>query len=253
MSKPAPALFLGHGSPMNVLEENAFTQTWRELATRFARPRAILCVSAHWETDGPAVTASPQPRTIHDFTGFPAPLYDITYPAPGDPALARRAGALTGARPSLDWGLDHGSWGVLRALYPAADVPVVQFSLDRRATPAQHYAIGQKLASLRHEGVLIAGSGNIVHNLRFFRGPQRDFDWAVRFNEAVKEKVLAGDHQALMDFTHLTPDSILPVPTPEHFLPLLYVLAAQGKGERPEILTDAVTGSVSMTSVAIGL
>jgi 4,5-DOPA dioxygenase extradiol len=253
MNTRAPAIFLGHGSPMNVITENPYRTAWGEIGRSFPKPRAILCVSAHWETSGHFVTASAAPKTIHDFRGFPEALYAVQYPAPGAPDLARHAAELTGAAEDHSWGLDHGAWSVLRFLYPDADVPIVQFSLDRQRTPAEHYALGQKLSTLRDEGVLILGSGNIVHNLRYFFGAERDFDWAVRFNDAVKKKIETGEHQALMDYQSLDREALLAVPTNEHYLPLLYVLAAQQPSERPAILTDSIINSLSMTSVAIGL
>jgi 4,5-DOPA dioxygenase extradiol len=219
----------------------------------FPKPRAIVCVSAHWETSGSLVTASDAPRTIHDFRGFPDPLYAIQYPAPGAPDIARRAAALTGAAEDRAWGLDHGAWSVLHFLYPEADVPVIQFSLDRDLAPAEHYALGGKLSALRDEGVLLLGSGNIVHNLRYFAGPARHLDWAERFNGAAKDKIFAGDHEALINYPSLDDESVLAVPTNEHYLPLLYVLAAQSEDERPVIFTDTVINSISMTSVALGV
>jgi 4,5-DOPA dioxygenase extradiol len=253
MNTRAPALFLGHGSPMNVISENPFVPAWAALGRRFAKPKAIVSVSAHWETEGPAVTTAERPRTIHDFYGFPPALYQIRYGAPGSPELAQRVSELTGARGDTEWGFDHGTWGVLGSVYPDADVPVIQFSLDKRASPAEHYRLGQALAPLRDEGVMILGSGNIVHNLRFFRGGASHYDWARDFNEAVKAKVAARDHYALFDYASLSPGAALAVPTAEHYLPLLYVLAAQGETERPEILTDEVLGSIAMTSVAVGV
>jgi 4,5-DOPA dioxygenase extradiol len=251
MSSRAPALFLGHGSPLNVITENPFVPAWAALGQRFAKPKGIVSVSAHWETEGPAVTTSERPRTIHDFYGFPPALYQIRYDAPGSPELAARVAALTGARGDADWGFDHGTWGVLGSVYPKADVPVIQLSLDKRASPEEHYRLGGTLAPLRDEGVMILGSGNIVHNLRFFRGGASHYDWARDFNEAVKAKVTARDHTALFDYASLSKGAALAVPTAEHYLPLLYVLAAQGETEQPEILTDEVLGSIAMTSVLL--
>lgn len=249
----APAIFLGHGSPMNVITDNPFRVAWGEIARKFPEPRAIVCVSAHWETNGSFVTASDRLRTIHDFRGFPDALYAIQYPAPGAPDIARRAAALTGAGEDFQWGLDHGAWSVLRSLYPEADVPVIQFSLDRGLAPAEHYALGESLSALRDEGVLILGSGNIVHNLRYFAGPARRLDWAERFNEAAKDTISARDHDALINYPSLDEEAALSVPTNEHYLPLLYVLAAQSEDERPGIFTDTVINSISMTSVAFGV
>jgi len=252
-----PALFIGHGSPTNAFEQNDTTRAWAAIARRFPKPKAILCISAHWETKGVLITAAERQRTIHDFYNFPAPMYEFTYPAPGDPALAQRIEAMLApyARADLDgWGLDHGAWGVLAHMYPAADIPVVMVSQDIRRPLAEHYAIGKLLAALRAEGILILGSGNIVHNLRqFVRGAREPYDWALRFNTWVKEKVAAGDHAALIDYLRFGEDAALAVPEPEHYRPLVYVLAAQQPGEAAEILTDSVTSALSMTSVAVGL
>lgn len=252
-----PALFLGHGSPMSALEDNEFTRAWRALGERLPRPRAILAVSAHWETKGVLVTAAERPRTIHDFYGFPPALYAKQYPAAGEPALARRVESMLApyARADLDsWGYDHGTWSVLAHMYPAADIPVIQLSMDVRLAPRGHYQVGRALAPLREEGVLILGTGNIVHNLRLFRRdpatPPAPF--AQRFNETVKAKVLAGDHDALIDYARLDPETHLAFPEPEHFQPLLYVLGAQKPGERVEIATDRVFSTISMTSVLVG-
>jgi 4,5-DOPA dioxygenase extradiol len=251
-----PVLFVGHGSPMNALDDNVYTRAWRALGERLPRPKAILAVSAHWETKGVLITAAERPRTIHDFYGFPPDLYAVEYPAPGDPALARTiAGMLAPhARADLDsWGLDHGTWSVLRSIYPRADIPVLQLSLDIRLGPPDHYAIGQALAPLRDEGVLIFGSGDIVHNLRLFdRRPGASTpDWAVAFNDLVKAKILEGDDQALIGYPAL-PNVHLAFPEPEHFHPLLYVLGAREAGEAVEFLTDDVLSAISMTSVLIG-
>jgi 4,5-DOPA dioxygenase extradiol len=250
-----PALFVGHGSPMNALEDNDFTRAWADLAVRLPRPKAIVAISAHWETKGILITSAERQRTIHDFYNFPPALYAEEYPAPGDPALAKRIEKMLAphARADLDsWGLDHGTWSVLKHFYPDADVPVLQISMDIRLSPADHYRVGQVLGSLRDEGVLIFGSGNIVHNLRLFdRSATGPAAWAVPFNEAVKDKVLASDHAGLVDYEAL-PNAKMAVPEPEHYHPLLYVLGAQADGEPVEILTDTVTGSVSMTSFLVG-
>jgi 4,5-DOPA dioxygenase extradiol len=251
-----PVLFVGHGSPMNALEDNAYTRAWRSLGERLPRPRTILAISAHWETKGVLITAAARPRTIHDFYGFPPALYAMDYPAPGDPELA---GAIAGllapyARADLDsWGLDHGTWSVLRFMYPEADIPVIQLSMDIRLGPQDHYRIGQALAPLRDLGVLILGSGDIVHNLRLFdrRPGAATPDWAVNFNERVKTMIAAGDDQALIDYASL-PDVAKAFPEPEHFQPLLYVLGARDAGEPVEFLTDEVVSALSMTSVLIG-
>lgn len=248
-----PALFLGHGSPMNAIEDNAFHRAWRALGQRLARPKAVLCVSAHWETRGVCVTAAARPETIHDFYGFPKALFDVQYPAPGEPALARRAAELAEARQDPGRGLDHGAWGVLIGMYPDAGVPVVQLSLDTTQPGAFHYALAKKLAPLRDEGILVIGSGNIVHNLGVWRpGDGRPYDWAQRFDAEVRRRIDAGDHRALADYPALGADARMSIPTPEHYLPLLYVLALQGKDEPPSYFNDSVMSSISMTSVMFG-
>jgi 4,5-DOPA dioxygenase extradiol len=248
-----PALFLGHGSPMNAIEDNGFHRAWGALARRLPRPKAVLCVSAHWETRGVVAGAAGRPETIHDFYGFPKALFDVQYRAPGDPALAQRAAQLTGARLDAERGLDHGAWGVLTAMYPEAEVPVVQLSLDTAQPGPWHYALAKKLAPLRDEGILVLGSGNIVHNLGVWRpGDGRPYDWALRFDTEVRRRIGAGDHQGLADYPSLGSDARLSIPTPEHYLPLLYALALQGPGEPVSTFNDQVMTSISMTSVVIG-
>ena len=250
-----PVLFVGHGSPMNAIEDNPVTRGWLDVAARLPKPRAILCVSAHWESRGVLVCSNPQPETIHDFYGFPQALFDVRYPAPGDSALARRVTELAPrtVRATNDWGLDHGAWSVLRVMYPQADVPVVQLSLDTTRSGAFHLDLARQLAPLRDEGVLIVGSGNVVHNLRMFnwRSPAPS-DWAVRANDLLREQIAAGDTSALADWRALGPDVALAVPTPEHYLPLLYALGARRDGERIEIFNDIVSSSLAMTSARIG-
>lgn len=253
----APALFVGHGSPRDALRETPASQAWAKVASSIGRPRAILCVSAHWESKGVLVTRAARPRTIHDFYRFPDHFYEIDYPAPGDPDLAfaieARLAAFN-ARADLDsWGLDHGAWTVLRWMYPDADVPVLQLSMDVRRDAAGHYAIGQALAGLRDEGVMILGSGNIVHNLRVPR-PRGDevFPWAGRFDALVADLLEAGDHQSLIDYAAM-PDARDAVPESEHFLPLLYVLGAARPNERPILFNREVLASVSMTCAGFGL
>lgn len=254
-SVPLPVLFIGHGSPMNAVEDNYASRGWRAAAASIPRPRAILCVSAHWETDTIAVTAMAQPKTIHDFYGFPKAVFDARYPAPGDPQLARRVAALLAPETVAldhDWGLDHGSWSVLLQMFPHADIPVVQMSLPRR--PARgHFDIGHKLAALRDEGVLILGSGNIVHNLRLFsaRDPRVPEAW-LGFNNAVKHRVLLGDHDAVIAYESLTPEAKLSVPTPEHYLPLLYVLGARRPGDAVAFFNDDDPSAIFMTSLRLG-
>ena len=250
----APAVFFGHGSPMNALG-GPFADAWRDLGRDIGKPAGVVMVSAHWETPGLFVTADERPRTIHDFRGFPAELHAMTWPAPGSPQLAQRVGDLTGARASLDWGLDHGTWSVLAHVWPQADVPVIQLSLDRTLDARGHYDLARRLQPLRDEGVVIAGSGDFVHNLRTWRrepGAQA-YDWAVSFNEAVKAALISGDHDRLVDWVSLAEDAQLSVPTDEHFLPLLYVAAQARPGEEVSFFNDVIDGgSISMTGVRIG-
>lgn len=251
-----PVLFLGHGSPMNAIEDNAWSRGWREIAERLPRPDAVLMVSAHWETRGLAVTASERPETIHDFGGFPQALFDAQYPAPGSPKLASRVAELLAPEPvrlDPERGLDHGAWSVLGPMYPEADVPVVQLSLDRTKTAREHYELGRKLRPLRDEGVLIVGSGDIVHNLRAadFRKPEGP-EWADRFNETAKRLIVAGEHGPLIDYAQLGEDAAQSINSEEHYLPLLYVLGAQAPGERVSFFNDDVFAAISMTSLAVG-
>lgn len=257
-----PVLFLGHGSPMNAIEENDFVAGFRKVGREVPRPNAVLCISAHWETRGTFVTAMEQPRTIHDFGGFPQALFDVQYPAPGSPELAREAQALVQkTQIGLDdrhWGLDHGAWSVIKHLYPDADVPVIQMSLDHTQPAQYHYELAQELASLREKGVLIVGSGNMVHNLRRVAWDRLNdlgfgFDWAIEASEKMKSYILAGDHQPLVHFHSQGKAFDLAIPTPEHYLPLLYVLALQDKGEEASLFNDrAVAGALTMTSVRVG-
>ncbi|HEX7324710.1 MAG TPA: 4,5-DOPA dioxygenase extradiol [Rhodanobacteraceae bacterium] len=255
-----PVLFVGHGSPMNAIEDNPWRRRWQQLGAELPRPRAVLCVSAHWATRGVAVTASPRPETIHDFYGFPPELFAVRYPAPGDPGLAatiaRQVGdAAVPVQLDPQRGLDHGTWSVLCAMYPAADVPVLQLSLDVRQPGAWHYALAQRLAFLREAGVLVVASGNIVHNLqllgRYWNAPQPP-DWAARFRDRVRDAVLQHDHAALCAWPTLGADVALAVPTPEHYLPLLYALALQRPDEPAELFNDDVFATLAMTSVCVG-
>ncbi len=254
-----PAIFFGHGNPMNALATNAYTEGWRRIGAVTPRPRAILSVSAHWFVPSTAVTVSTAPRTIHDFGGFPPELFAVRYPAPGDPQLAQRVQQLLAplavARDD-SWGLDHGTWSVLRHVYPAADVPVVQLSIDESQPAPFHYEIGRKLAPLRAEGVLIVGSGNLVHNLHAYawgRHAPEPYDWAVRFEAEARSLLLAGDHRPLVAYEKLGSDAQLAVPTPEHYLPLLYVAGTQQAGDAISFPVEGVDGgSISMLSVAAG-
>ncbi len=258
-----PALFFGHGNPMYAIEPNPYAEAWRVLGESLPRPAAILAVSAHWYTRGTAVTAMDRPRTIHDFGGFPRALFEVSYPAPGSPALARRVQKLLAPTPvQLDedaahgWGLDHGTWSVLKHVFPQADMPVVQLSLDAAQTPQWHYTLAQRLSPLRGEGVLIIGSGNIVHNLQRLVWTKNapPHAWAQRFSEWVRARLLAADHAALSDYLAAGADARLSVPTPEHYLPLLYVIAQQGAGEAVSFPVEGLEmGGVDMRAVALGL
>ncbi len=252
-----PVLFLGHGSPMNAIEDNAWSRAWSALGKRLPRPHAVLCISAHWQTPGIHIASTARPHTIHDFGGFPPALYRIQYPAPGDPALAARVQALLdpALKAELDpeYGLDHGAWQVLLHLFPDADVPVVQMSLDLRRPGPQHLAIGRMLAPLRDEGVLVVASGNIVHNLRRldWRDPTPPA-WASAFRDRVNGHIAAGEFDVLAGYEAL-PDHALAIPTPEHYLPLLYALALARSGDGLELFSDDVWSTLSMTSLAIGM
>jgi 4,5-DOPA dioxygenase extradiol len=259
MRKIFPAVFFGHGSPMNAIETNVYTEAWRRIGEQVGKPRAVLSISAHWYVATTAVTAGPQPRTIHDFGGFPAQLYEVQYPAPGDRALCARVRELLAPLSiALDetWGLDHGTWSVLRHAYPNAEIPIVQLSIDATQPASFHYALGQALAPLRSEGILIVGSGNIVHNLRMYAWggePQASYDWAIRFERLAREIIRAGDHQPLIDYRQLGSDATLSVPTPEHYLPLLYVLGSRLADEPVTFPVSGIEGgSVSMLTVQLG-
>jgi 4,5-DOPA dioxygenase extradiol len=260
MSSRLPAIFLGHGNPMNALEENVWTRAWAALGAGLApRPRAVLAISAHWYVPGTAVTAMTAPRTIHDFGGFPRELFAMRYPASGDPALAARVAELLAplsVEADQSWGLDHGTWSVLCHLFPQADVPVVQLSIDETRPPAFHFGVGVRLRPLRDEGVLIVGSGDVVHNLEAYawgRRPAQPYDWALRFESTVRERLTAGDSTTLIDYTALGDDARLSVPTPEHYLPFLYTLGASAPGELVTFPTDGIDGgSVSMLAVRFG-
>jgi len=248
-----PAIFFGHGNPMNAIEDNAYSRTWAALGQKLPRPKAILCVSAHWYLPATLVTAIEKPRTIHDFGGFPRPLYDVQYPAPGDLDLCRRVQQLCGAQFDDRWGLDHGTWSVLVHVFPNADVPVVQLSIDETQPAEFHYELGRKLAPLRDENVLVIGSGNLVHNLHTFswgRHPVEPFDWAVRFENSAREWIQAGDHAPLIGYEKLGRDAMLSAPTPDHYLPLLYILGARREDDEVTFPVEGVDGgSVSMLSV----
>ena len=255
-----PVLFFGHGSPMNAIEENEFVRGFREVGSTLPRPAAILCISAHWETKGTFVTAMEKPPTIHDFGGFPQELYAVQYPAPGSPELAKETQKLvTAAEIGLDqkWGLDHGCWSVVKHLYPNADIPVIQMSLDSQRGAQYHYELAKELAALRNKGVLIIGSGNMVHNLRMAAWDKMNddnygYDWALEASESMKKYILSDNHQPLINYQAHGKAFQNAIPTPEHFLPLLYALALKEKDETIELFNDkAVGGSLTMTSLKI--
>lgn len=254
-----PVLFVGHGNPMNAIEETPFVSAWRETAGQLPRPRAILCVSAHWETEGTFVTAMPNPRTIHDFYGFPDELYRVNYPAPGLPELAETVCELvrsTSVRPdsTFSWGLDHGAWSVLRRMYPAAEIPVVQLSLDRTRPARWHYQMARGLLPLREQGVLVVGSGNLVHNLRLLTWDAvSPYPWASEFDRLVSEMILAGEGERLASYEALGEAARFAVPTNEHYLPLLYALALREADERVGFFAEGIVyGAISMRSLRIG-
>lgn len=255
-----PVLFLGHGNPMNAIDDNQFTRGFQQMAETLPKPRAILCISAHWETRGTFITSMPHPETIHDFGGFPQALFDVQYPAPGSPELAKETSELVTSVPiqlTEEWGLDHGCWTVVKFLYPNADVPIVEMSIDYTQPMSYHYALAKELSALRRKGVLIIGSGNTVHNLRMvawdkMNTPGYGFDWANIANEKIRNFILDGNHQALVDYDKQGREMQLAVPTPEHFIPMLYTLGLQEKDEKATIFNDAlIAGSLNMMSVKI--
>ncbi len=260
-SEKMPVLFLGHGSPMNGIEDNEYVQGFRTQGEKLGKPNAIVVVSAHWETKGTYVTAMENPRTIHDFGGFPKALFDVQYPAPGHPQLARDIAASIEPEKTIHldekWGLDHGSWTVVKHLFPNADVPVIQLSLDYSLTPQQHYELAAQLKRLREKGVLIIGSGNIVHNLRrvdFSKiNEHYGYDWAIEADEKMKQWILEDDHKSLINFKNQGSAFDLSIPTPEHYLPLLYTLALKDEKDDTTLFNDSpLGGSISMTSVKFG-
>lgn len=259
-SEKMPVLFLGHGSPMNAIEENEFVQGFRQLGRRIQRPTAILCISAHWETRGTFVTAMEQPRTIHDFGGFPKALFDVQYPAPGSPEWAQETAKVIQSTPvGLDhsWGLDHGAWSVIKHLYPEADVPVIQMSIDYTQGPAWHFALAKELAALRNKGVLIVGSGNMVHNLGLVAWNRLNesfaFDWALEASDRMKSYMLSQDFTRMVQYQDQGTAFRMAIPTPEHYYPLLYALALKEEQDALSFFNDKpVAGALTMTSVAIG-
>ena len=254
-----PAIFFGHGNPMNAVQTNMYTNAWAEIGRSIPKPKAILCISAHWYIPDVAVTTMERPRTIHDFGGFPQELFDVQYPALGSPELAARVNELLGGDVTLDseqWGLDHGTWSVLVHVFPHADIPVVQLSINEAEPAAFHYDLAKRLAPLRDEGVLVIGSGNLVHNLHAYAwgnaslGP---LDWASRFEEKARELMLADDHESLINYETLGRDAMLSAPTPDHYLPLLYILALKQSGDTVTFPVEGFDGgSISMLTVRIG-
>lgn len=256
-----PILFIGHGSPMNGIENNDFSQQWTKTAAAIKPPNAILVISAHWLTNGTFITAMDKPKTIHDFGGFPDALFAVQYPAPGDPLLAQETRALiqsTNVGLDHDWGLDHGAWTVLRKMYPDASIPVLQLSIDYSKPAAYHYQLARELSALRKKGVLIIGSGNMIHNLRMVAWDKMDvpnfgYDWAIEMHELFRNKITERDHQALINYETLSKSARLAIPTPDHYFPLMYILGLQGKNETPVFFNDQlVAGSLNMTSVQFG-
>lgn len=256
-----PALFIGHGSPMNGIEDTEFSRRWTQMAKEIPIPKAVLVVSAHWFTKGTQITAMDFPKTIHDFGGFPQALFDVQYPAPGNPALAKETASLLQSANVLldhDWGLDHGTWTVIRHMYPEANIPVLQLSIDYTKAPQFHYDLAKELLSLRKKGVLIVGSGNMVHNLRMaawdkINEPGYGYDWAKQINSTFKELILSGDHQPLINYTGLGKEALLAIPTPEHYLPLIYTVGLQTNKDSVLFFNEkAVGGSLTMTSVKLG-
>jgi 4,5-DOPA dioxygenase extradiol len=254
-----PSIFLGHGNPMNALARNAYTEAWSAIGAAIPRPKAILCISAHWYISGSALTVNTAPRTIHDFGGFPPELYRVSYPAPGDPELARRVKQLLAPLTvdlSESWGLDHGTWSVLCHVYPHAEVPVVQLSIDETRAAPYHYDIGRRLAPLREEGVLIVGSGNLVHNLHAYawgRHAAAPYEWAVEFESRARELLAASEHAPLIGYEKLGRPAALSIPTPDHYLPLLYVIGSGSEGDEVSFPVEGVDGgSISMLVVRVG-
>lgn len=252
-----PVLFVGHGSPMNAIEQNEFTEGWRSMVSLIPKPKAVLCISAHWETNGTFITSMAKPKTIHDFGGFPQILFDVQYPAPGSPELAMEVQTSINSanvEPDEKWGLDHGAWSVLRQMYPDASVPVIQMSLDYNQNAQNQYNIARELAPLRDKGVLIIGSGNMVHNLRAidWSGKTQGFDWALEANAVFKKLIRENGHQQLVNYQNLGKSVEMAIPSAEHYLPLLYVLALKKNDEEVTFFNDkTVMGSISMTSLKI--
>ena len=251
-----PVLFIGHGSPMNAIEDNQFSQAWSRIGKSLPAPRSILCISAHWETFGTEVTAMPNPKTIHDFYGFPPELFAVQYPAPGSHALAEEVRSIIKSieiKMDYEWGLDHGAWSVLTRMFPGADIPVLQLSLDRSMSPQDHYDLGRELKPLRDQGVLIMGSGNLVHNLGLVVWEDRVLDWAQEFDTRVRDWILQNAHNPIINYQDYGRSAQLAVNSAEHFEPLLYILGLKDPQENVQFFTETVTmGSISMRSIQIG-
>ena len=256
-----PVLFVGHGSPMNGIEDNEFSRRWTKMAKEIAVPKAVLVISAHWFTRGTKITAMDFPKTIHDFGGFPKELFAVEYPAPGNPALAKETASLihtANVELSHDWGLDHGTWTIVRHMYPNADIPVLQLSIDYTKGAQYHYDLAKEIYSLRKKGVLIMGSGNLVHNLGMVAWdklyePDYGYDWALKINQTFKDLIANGSDDKLIDYSKLGKEAMLAIPTPEHYLPLIYTLGLKGKQDGVSFFNDkAVGGSLTMTSVRFG-
>jgi 4,5-DOPA dioxygenase extradiol len=256
-----PVLFIGHGSPMNGIEDNEFSQRWKKMSNEIPVPAAVVVISAHWQSKGTRITAMDFPKTIHDFGGFPKALFDVRYPAPGSQTVARETASLIkSARVELDhdWGLDHGAWTIIRHMYPEANIPVLQLSMDYTRGPQYHYDLAKELYGLRKKGVLIVGSGNMVHNLGMVAWDKMNvdgygYDWALRMNDTFKQLIIDGDHNSLINSSRLGREAELAIPTPEHYLPLLYTLGVKGKNDAVSFFNDkAVGGSLTMTSVKLG-
>jgi 4,5-DOPA dioxygenase extradiol len=259
MTEVMPAIFFGHGNPMNALAANNYTEGWRRIGLDLPKPKAILSISAHWFVPKTALTETSAPKTIHDFGGFPRELYEVQYPAAGKPELARHIQRLLAPLPvSLDqsWGLDHGTWSVLRHVYPNADVPVVQLSIDETRPASFHFEVGKKLATLRDQAILIMGSGNLVHNLHTYgwgRQIPDPYDWAIRFETSARQMIISGDYDSLINYEGLGPDALLSIPTPDHYFPLLYILGCRRDGEAVAFPVEGVDGgSISMLTVKVG-
>lgn len=253
-----PTLFVGHGSPMNAIEDNEFSARWRQMGKEITKPKAVVCVSAHWLTRGSQVTAMNNPKTIHDFGGFPKALFDAQYPAPGSPKLATEIVDLvktTNVHLDHEWGLDHGTWSIVKQMYPDADIPVLQFSIDYTKPAQYHFDLAKQLLALRKKGVLIIGSGNMVHNLGIldWQNPNSGFDWAIEMNEKFKSAIENGDNQALIQYEKFGSAAKLAIPSIDHYFPLLYIMALKEKNDKISFFNDKATmGSITMTSVKIG-